>query len=52
MIFALCPQVMRRALLFQLDNALRALGRDVPDHPSLVEMMGVYHNLIRQWADS
>jgi len=42
----------QRALLFQLDNALRVLGRDVPDHPSLVEMMGVYHNLIRQWADS
>lgn len=42
----------QRALLFQLDNALRALGRDVSDHPSLVEMMGVYHNLIRQWADS
>lgn len=41
----------QRALLFQLDNALRALGRDVPDHPSLVEMMGVYHNLIRQWSD-
>jgi PKHD-type hydroxylase len=42
----------QRALLFQLDNALRLLGRDVPDHPSLVEMMGIYHNLIRQWADS
>jgi PKHD-type hydroxylase len=42
----------QRALLYQLDNALRLLGRDVPDHPSLVEMMGVYHNLIRQWADS
>jgi len=42
----------QRALLFQLDNALRKLGRDTPDHPSLVEMMGVYHNLIRQWGDS
>jgi PKHD-type hydroxylase len=42
----------QRGILFQLDNALRALGRDVPDHPSLVEMLGVYHNLIRQWADS
>ena len=42
----------QRALLFQLDNALRKLGRDVPDHPSLVEMMGVYHNLIRQSSDS
>jgi len=42
----------QRALLFQLDNALRQLGRDVPDHPALVEMMGVYHNLIRQWGES
>lgn len=42
----------QRAILFQLDNGLRALGRDVPDHPSLVELMGVYHNLIRQWSDS
>jgi PKHD-type hydroxylase len=42
----------QRALLFQLDNGLRVLGRDMPDHPSLVELMGVYHNLIRQWGDS
>jgi PKHD-type hydroxylase len=42
----------QRAILFQLDNALRALGRDMPDHPSQVEMMGVYHNLIRQWSDA
>ena len=38
--------------LFQIDNALRALGRDVPDHPSLVEMMGAYHNLLRLWSDT
>ena len=42
----------QRAILHELDNALRVLGRDVPDHPSLVEMMGVYHNLIRQWGES
>lgn len=42
----------QRAILFQLDNALRLLGRDTPDHPSLVELMGIYHNLIRQWSDS
>lgn len=42
----------QRTILFQLDNALRVLGRDVPDHPSLVEMMGVYHNLLRQWSDT
>lgn len=42
----------QRAILFQLDNGLRTLGRDVPDHPSLVEMMGVYHNLLRLWSDT
>ncbi len=42
----------QRTILFQLDNALRVLGRDVPDHRSLVEMMGVYHNLLRQWSDT
>jgi PKHD-type hydroxylase len=42
----------QRAILFQLDNGLRTLARDVPDHPSLVEMMAVYHNLLRQWGDT
>jgi len=42
----------RRSILFQLDNGLRQLGRDIPDHPALVEMMGVYHNLLRQWGDT
>src|SRR5687767_6343713 len=34
----------KRDLLFQLDTALRQLGRDVPDHGSVVPLMGVYHN--------
>lgn len=41
----------QRALLFDMDNAIRRLGRDVPDHPSGVELTGVYHNLLRRWAD-
>lgn len=41
----------RRALLFDLDSAIQALGRDVPDHTSVVQLTGVYHNLIRQWAE-
>ena len=41
----------RRTLLFDLDMAVQSLGRDVPDHPSVVQLTGVYHNLIRQWAE-
>ena len=25
--------------------------RDAPDHPSTVQLTGVYHNLLRQWAE-
>jgi PKHD-type hydroxylase len=41
----------RRTLLFDLDSSIQALGRDVPDHASVVQLTGVYHNLIRQWAE-
>jgi PKHD-type hydroxylase len=41
----------RRALLFDLDSAIQALDRDMPDHASVVQLTGVYHNLIRQWAE-
>lgn len=41
----------QRALLFDLDNAIRRLGADHPAHPSLVQLTGVYHNLLRSWAE-
>lgn len=41
----------QRALLFDMDNAIRLLGRDVPDHPAGVQLTGVYHNLLRRWAE-
>ena len=41
----------RRALLFDLDNAIRRLGADHPSHPSIVQLTGVYHNLLRSWAE-
>ena len=41
----------QRALLFDLDMAIQRLNRDVPDHPSAVQFTGVYHNLLRQWAE-
>ena len=40
-----------RTLLFDLDSAIQRVGRDVPDHPSVVPLTGVYHNLLRRWAE-
>jgi PKHD-type hydroxylase len=42
----------KRTLLFDLDNSIRILGRDVPNHQSSVQLTGIYHNLLRLWADS
>jgi PKHD-type hydroxylase len=40
-----------RTLLFDLDSAIQGLARDLPDHPAGVQLTGVYHNLLRRWAD-
>ena len=42
----------RRDILFGLDTALQQLGRDVPEHRSLVQIAGAYHNLLRLWSDT
>jgi PKHD-type hydroxylase len=41
----------QRSLLFDLDMAIQRLNQDLPDHPSAVQFTGVYHNLLRQWAE-
>ncbi|QRK10522.1 Fe2+-dependent dioxygenase [Archangium violaceum] len=43
--------VSQRALLFDLDMAIMQLNKEVPKSPSLVMLTGVYHNLLRQWAE-
>jgi PKHD-type hydroxylase len=40
-----------RTILFDLDVAIQRLTADVPDHPSIVELTSLYHNLLRRWAD-
>jgi PKHD-type hydroxylase len=40
-----------RALLFDLDTAIQRLAVDMPDHPAAVQLTGVYHNLLRRWAE-
>jgi PKHD-type hydroxylase len=41
----------QRSLLLSLDVAIQRLTQDVPDHPSTVDLTGVYHNLLRQWVE-
>lgn len=41
----------KRTLLFDMDTAIQRLRHDAPDHPSSVQLTGVYHNLLRRWAE-
>jgi PKHD-type hydroxylase len=40
-----------RRLLFDLDVAIQKLNRDTATHPAMVGLVGVYHNLLRRWAE-
>jgi PKHD-type hydroxylase len=41
-----------RTLLLDLDLAIQRLNGEQPDHPVAVQLTGVYHNLLRRWADA
>ena len=40
-----------RTLLYDLDTAIQRLTVDAADHPSVVQLTSVYHNLVRRWAE-
>jgi PKHD-type hydroxylase len=40
-----------RTLLFDLDVAIQRLNSERADRPAAVQLTGIYHNLIRKWAD-
>ncbi|MDR7133805.1 PKHD-type hydroxylase [Lysobacter niastensis] len=42
----------QRRLMFELDVSIRRLTQDVPEHPALVQLTGVYHNLLRRWTET
>lgn len=42
----------QRRLMFDLDVSIRQLTQSAPEHPALVRLTGVYHNLLRRWADA
>ena len=41
----------QRTLLFDLDISIQRLAAENPDHPSVLQLTGVYHNLLRRWAE-
>ena len=41
----------QRRLMFELDLSIRRLTQDIPDNPALIQLTGVYHNLLRQWTE-
>jgi PKHD-type hydroxylase len=41
-----------RTLLYDLDRATQQVHRDLPDSPAAVQLTGIYHNLLRRWADT
>jgi PKHD-type hydroxylase len=41
-----------RAMLFELDNSIQALRAKHGESDELVSLTGLYHNLVRRWADA
>lgn len=40
-----------RSLLFDLDVSIQRTNQDSPNHPAAVQLTGIYHNLVRRWAE-
>lgn len=41
----------QRRLLFELDQSIQSLRKQIPDSPEIISLAGTYHNLLRLWAD-
>jgi PKHD-type hydroxylase len=41
----------QRTLLFDLDMAVQRVSYDLPEHAATVQLTGIYHNLLRRWAE-
>ncbi|WP_394779605.1 Fe2+-dependent dioxygenase [Undibacterium sp.] len=42
----------QRAMLFDLDNAIQTLNQTQADEIARRKLIGVYHNLLRQWSET
>ncbi|MES2294244.1 MAG: Fe2+-dependent dioxygenase [Pseudomonadota bacterium] len=41
-----------RLMLFEMDKAIQGLRGQVGDNAQIVNLTGLYHNLVRRWADA
>jgi PKHD-type hydroxylase len=41
----------RRRLLFEMDTSIETLRHGNADAGAVLQLTGVYHNLLRQWAE-
>jgi len=42
----------KRSILFDMDMAIQSLRSKVNDSPEIVQLTGVYHNMLRQWSQT
>jgi PKHD-type hydroxylase len=42
----------KRVLLLELDRAIQKVARENPQQSATTDLAGIYHNLLRLWADS
>ncbi len=42
----------QRALLWEMDEAIRRVRMETPESEAVPKLMAVYHNLLRQWANT
>lgn len=42
----------KRTILFELDRTIQSLSEDMPDDPRIISLTGIYHNLVRSWAET
>jgi PKHD-type hydroxylase len=40
-----------RTLLYDLDTAIQSLAKELPGSSVVVQLTGVYHNMLRRWAE-
>lgn len=41
----------KRSMLWTLDQSIQSIAVNDPNNPTLSDLSGVYHNLIREWAE-
>jgi PKHD-type hydroxylase len=42
----------QRVLLFDLDNTIQSLRKKDGESAEAVQLTGIYHNLVRRWAEA